>query len=321
MASLGFSLISQNHLSTAVSQVGYEYRNGYHFFHSGIQLKGRYPVMNFYLDYGGEPDILLLNEEADTAMALPNDIQFTAQMYLPLRLNTGKFLSLIQPRINYNFRRDRQYVEEEGEYKDGVHYLYYSLYATSYLRQGLRDILPRLGVTFSGGYYHAPFGNQVYGGASLAGLIAYLPGFLRHQTLKLTFQAQRQYPLDPRRPAFLNLMTLPRGRTGIFGEELTRYSADYVFPIIYPDLELSALLYIKRIRGAFWTDYMTGSNVIITNPSPHYEDKNYLSAGADLVFDVNFLRIPFPVSLGGRFIHEFDTGRSYAEFLYFLQIN
>ena len=183
--SLGVSLISQNHLSTAVSQIGYEYKNGYHMFHSGIQLKGRYPVFNFYFDYGGEPDVLLMNEEADTAMILPHDLTFTAQTYIPFRLNTGKFLTLIQPRIDYQYRRELQYIEEEDDYRAGTHYLYYSLYATSYLRKGARDILPRIGFAASAGYYHAPFDNRVYGAVSILGLTVYAPGFLKHQTLKI----------------------------------------------------------------------------------------------------------------------------------------
>ncbi len=193
--SLGVSLISQNQLSTVVSQIGYEYKNGYHMFHSGIQLKGRYPVFNFYFDYGGEPDVLLMHEEADTAMMLPYDLTFTAQSYIPFRLNTGKFLTLIQPRIDYRYRRELQYIEEEGDYRAGTHYLYYNLYATSYLRKGAREILPRIGFAASAGYYHAPFDNRVYGAVSILGLTAYVPGFLKHQTLKLTMQHQEQYPL------------------------------------------------------------------------------------------------------------------------------
>ena len=114
----GVSLISQNQLSTAVSQLGYEYSDGYHLFHSGIKLKGRYPVLNLYFDYGGEPDVLIM-DEADSVIALPNDLRFTAQTYVPLRFNTGKFLSIIQPQIDYNYRRDIQYVESESRYKTG----------------------------------------------------------------------------------------------------------------------------------------------------------------------------------------------------------
>ena len=318
--SLGVSLISQNQLSTAVSQVGYEYRNGYHMFHSGIQLKGRYPVFSFYFDYGGEPDVLLMNEEADTAMALPRDLSFTAQGYIPFRLNTGKFISLIQPRIDYQYRRELQYIEEEDDYRTGTHYLYYSLYASSYLRKGVRDILPRIGFVASGGYYHAPFDNRVYGAVSILGFTLYTPGFLKHQSLKFSMQHQVQYPLDLSRPAFINLVTLPRGLTGIYGRVLTRYSLDYVFPIAYPDLELTSILYLKRIRGALWADYMKGSDVVIRDPSPHYENMIYSTLGGDLLTDLNLLRIPFPLSVGVRYIFEPENRAGMFQWLFSIDI-
>ena len=236
----GISLISQNHLSTAVSQVGYEYRDGYHLFHSGIQLKGRYPVLNLYFDYGGKPDVLVL-APGDSALTLPTDLGFTAQTYVPIRLNTGKYLTLIQPRIDYNFRRDIQFNESQGTYQTGGHYLHYSLYTTSYLRKGRKDILPRVGVSANAGYYHAPK-SQIFGAVSTGGIIAYLPGPLKHQTIKLSASYQKQFPLDMSRPAFINLISPPRGIHGVFGEVLTRYSADWDSPFYIPILSL-ALFY------------------------------------------------------------------------------
>jgi len=318
--SLGASLISQNLLSTAVSQLGYEYRDGYHMFHSGIQLKGRFPVFNLYFDYGGEPDVLLM-AEGDTLISTPRDMRITAQSYIPFRLNTGKFLTLIQPRIDYSYRRDVQYDEEEGTYRSGAHYLYYRFDALSYLRKGIRDILPRVGLNASAGYYHAPFNNQVYGAVAVGSLIAYLPGPLRHQTFKLSAQYQRQFPLDMSHPAFINLMSLPRGLHGIFGEVLTRYSADYVFPLLYPDLTLTSLLYVKRIRAALWADYMTGTNVIIRDPHPHYEERTYTTIGADLIVDFNLMRISFPISVGGRVSYEPATDSWDLEWIYAIDIN
>lgn len=315
----GISLISQNRLSTAVSQVGYEYSEGYHMFHSGIKLKGRYPVLNLYFDYGGKPNVLVM-APGDTALSLPPDLGFTAQTYVPIRLNTGKYLSLIQPRIDYNFRRDIQYDESQGTYQKAGHYLHYSLFATSYLRKGKKDILPRVGVSFNGGYYHAPK-SQVFGSVSTGGMIAYLPGPLKHQTIKLSASHQKQHPLDMSRPAFINLIAPPRGIHGVFGEVLTRYSADLVSPILYPDLEIGSLLYLKRIRGAVWTDYMTGTNVLVYNPNPHYEDKVYQTVGIDLVADLNIFRISFPLSLGGRVIYEPATGLVSYEGIFSIDVN
>jgi hypothetical protein len=315
----GISLISQNKLSTAVSQVGYEYRNGYHMFHSGIKLKGRYPVLNLYFDYGGKPDVLVY-APGDTLLTLPPDLGFTAQTYVPIRLNTGKYLSLIQPRIDYSFRRDIQYDESRGTYQKGGHYLYYSLYATSYLRKGKKDILPRVGVSFNAGYYHAPK-SQLYGSVSTGRMLAYLPGPLKHQSIRLSASYQKQYPLDMSRPAFINLIAPPRGIHGVFGEILTRYSADWVSPLLYPDLELGSLLYLKRIHGAIWTDYMTGTNVLVYQPNPHYEDKVYQTVGLDLVADLNILRISFPLSLGGRVIYEPATGKLSYEGIFSIDVN
>jgi hypothetical protein len=318
--SLGASLISQNRLSTAVSQLGYEYRNGFHIFHSGIKLNGRYPVANLYFDYGGEPDVLRY-AEGDTIVALPQALNFKVQTYIPFRINTGKFLTLIQPEIDYTYRRELQYNEELESYQQGSHYLYYSLYASSFLRKGVREILPRLGVSLNGGYYHALFNNQVFGSAAMGGITTYLPGPLKHQTFKLAAFYQKQFPLDMSRPAFINLMTIPRGRHGIFGEELIRYSADYVFPVLYPDLEIGSFLYLKRIRGALWTDQLLGTNVIINEPNPHYEDKYYGSYGADLLLDLNLLRIPFQLSVGGRVIYKPESGNFDFEALYAINIH
>ena len=318
--SLGVSLISQNRLSTAVSQLGYEYRDGFHQFHSGIQLKGMYPVVNLYFDYGGEPKVLSY-AEGDSILSLPQALGLKVQTYVPLRINTGRFLTLIQPSIDYYFRRDIQYNENTGTYEQGAHYLYYSLHATSYLRRGMKDILPRIGFNGTGGYYHAPFGNQVIGSVAVGGITAYLPGPLRHQTIRLSAHRQQQYPLDWSHPAFINLISLPRGLYGIFGGTLTRYSADYVFPLIYPDLALGSLLYVKRIRGSLWADHMKGMNVVIREPDPHYEDRQYTTCGADLVVDMNILRIPFPLAVGARVTYEPQTGKLGFEGIYTIDIN
>lgn len=317
--SLGVSLISQNRLSTAVSQLGYEYSDGYHMFHSGIQFNGRYPVFNLYFDYGGPPNVLLM-AEGDSIVSLPNDLRFRAQTYVPLRFNTGRVLSIVQPMIEYSYRRDIQYDESQENYQTGGHYLYYSIYASAYLRKGSKDILPRLGLTPTAGYYHAPL-SQVYGSVTRLGATAYLPGILKHQTLRLSLQYQKQNPLSMSRPAFINLMALPRGLYHIFGEVLTKLSVDYVFPILYPDLELGGLLYLKRIRGGVWTDYMVGTNVIITEPDPHYEDKTYRTLGFDLLGDLHLLRVQFPLSIGGRLIYEPESGNVWTEALFTMDIN
>jgi hypothetical protein len=304
-----------------VSQLGYEYKDGYHMFHSGIKFNGRYPVFNLYFDYGGESNVLRL-AEGDSVISLPQDLGFTVLSYVPFRLNTGKFLTLIQPGIDYYYSRDIQYNESQESYQQGAHYLYYRIYATSYLRKGMKEILPRFGFIVNGGYYTAPFNNQVFGSVAIGGITTYLPGPLKHQTIRLAATYQQQFPLDMSRPAFINLMSMPRGLQGyVHGEILTKYTVDYVSPLLYPDLELGALLYLKRIRGALWADYLVGTNVIVHDPESHYEDRNYMSCGLDLVADMNIFRITFPLSVGGRITYEPETGRVGFEGIFSIDVD
>jgi hypothetical protein len=102
---------------------------------------------------------------------------------------------------------------------------------------------------------------------------------------------------------------------------LKKYTIDYVFPLLYPDLELGSLLYLKRIRGALWTDYLVGTNVIIYDPEPHYEDRNYMTWGLDLVADMNIFRITFPLSMGGRVSYEPETGNIAFEGIFSIDID
>ncbi|MDA9555729.1 hypothetical protein N9R54_05780, partial [Pelobium sp.] len=67
---------------------------------------------------------------------------------------------------------------------------------------------------------------------------------------------------------------------------------DYRFPILYPDLELGPLAYIKRIRGGFFTDF---ENIGKGNGLRSY--------GAELRADMNLLRFYLPnFDLGGKII-------------------
>ncbi len=68
---------------------------------------------------------------------------------------------------------------------------------------------------------------------------------------------------------------------------------------------------------------MKGTDVVIREPSAHYEDQNYTTLGADLLTDLNLLRIPFPLSVGVRYIYEPENRHSMFQWLFSIddQIN
>lgn len=307
----GFTLVSQNLLSTAVGMAGYEYREGMHFLHTGLVLKGRYPVVDLRLNYGGLPEVYKINPTDDVPVN-PNRITFGSNIYVPLRLPTGKYITQLQPLFGYQYSSDLFPDENGNSYKRGTHRLHYRFYASSYLRKGKLDILPRFGITAFAGIRHAPFNEYNFGTLKIAGATVYLPGPIRHQSFRLRFSMQQQ---TPERYLFGNDIQLPRGFKGLNGLDMKLYSAETSFPILYPDLNIEPVVYIKRIRGNLWIDYMEGKDMFITEPSPSLQDRNYLSTGGDLLFDLHVLRIFAEFSLGIRVSYLPETGKFVPEFL------
>jgi hypothetical protein len=186
---------------------------------------------------------------------------------------------------------------------------------------GKKDILPKIGFTASANYAHSPFNSQLYGSEVIGKFSVYLPGILKHQTIKAGLNYYKQYPLSRTRPSFRYLISPPRGMEYIYGLDLIKLSVDYVFPILYPDLDIEGLLYLKRIRGSLWADYMMGKDVIILDPRAHYEDREYTSYGIELLADFHLLRIAFPVSMGGRMAYIPATQKFAFEWIYSVSIN
>ncbi len=315
--SAGATILTQNLLSTVTGMMGYEYRDKMHFLHSGLRLKGRLPVFDISLNYGGPPQVYSMNNTAPEP-PLPGRLTFITNSHIPLRLNTGKFITYVQPFVSYMYASDIYPNEQQTDYETGNHTLYYRLFMSTYLRMGRKDIIPRLGFVAYAGYKHAPFNAHNFGSQRVAGLTLYLPGLLKHQSARLRLISQNH---DPERYLFGNEMPMPRGYKYMTGMDMKLWSADYNFPIVYPDLNLEAILYIKRIRGNLWIDYLNGKDLLIENSHPRWQDRNYTSYGADLLFDFHLLRFFFPLSMGARVGYLPLTEEWVPELLFTIDVN
>jgi hypothetical protein len=65
-------------------------------------------------------------------------------------------------------------------------------------------------------------------------------------------------------------------------------------PLLYPDLALSQLGYIKRVSGNLFYDYGKVGNRL------------YRSTGVEAVFDLNFLHFPDTLRFGVRYAYRID---------------
>jgi hypothetical protein len=315
--SLGATILSQNLLSTAVGMLGYEYSDKTHYIRSGLRLKGRYPIVDMSFNYGGLPLFFRINP-SDTYIVRPNRITFSANTYVPLRLNTGKFISFLQPLVAYQYTSDIFPNADRTGYEKGVHWMRYRLYISSYLRLGMRDILPRLGFTAFTSFRNAPFDKENFGTLRHTGITMYLPGPFKHQTLRLSYNSQLQ---EPENYLFNNELPLPRGIFNIQGLDLKLYRADFTLPLAYPDLSLEPLVYIKRIRANLWFDYLRGKDILVSEPEPGLIEKEYISYGGDILVDFHPLRVYFPFSMGARISYVPESGTIVPEFLFTIDVN
>jgi hypothetical protein len=296
----GITLLSQNSLSTAFASLGFENSNGNNYFHSDFTYKGFYPVISFSSTYGGPPAVALI-EDIDPPAVRPN-LYYSASTYIPLLLTSGKIITGIRPSARFTYNSTYYYHLSERAYKRGILFFEPGIYFYSYLKTAFRDIQPRLGFILDAKYTSSPFENELYGNIKSLQLGFYLPGLLKNQGLRVRGEIQDQH-VDSYYSQ--NNLILPRGyfqRTFI---NMKKISADYVFPIAYPDFSIQPFLYIKRIRGDVFIDYMKGiekyelSGDRLVKSSPEYP----LSQGMEIYADYHIFRFIFELSSGIRFIY------------------
>ncbi len=297
IASLGFTAYSQSTLGTAETMVGYSYHNGFHSGHLKFNYSGFSPKIEFSLDYNDRKNIYIKNfyspgnsNEISTPKSKPY-LESNIRIYYPLNLFGDGWNSGFIPQINWRFTNDYFYSAEKNKNLP----ISFLSYGANYYK--MRPI-HKSGIFPRWGYGSSIMGTFFIGtGKNLSNNIAfntygYLPGITKQQGLKLSLTYQHQFKEKP--IYFSNYTSLPRGYTNITpGKNIIKTTIDYAVPIYLNDLSLSNILYLKRIQAIPFFDYAY-------NSSPSIANYSYYSYGSDILIDLIFLRIDFPISIGVR---------------------
>ena len=318
----GLSLLSQNTLSTLVTSVGYEYsatkRN---VFHTRVTWSGWYPVIESQLDYGESPQVYKLGESVNDPASVQPLIRFSNTIKLPLIFSSGKFTEFLQGSFSSEYMNRYIYLKETDRYDYGQTILNGRLYFSNYQISAYRDIYPRWAQTIDLNYSWAPLDKAIYGRAvSFAGFL-YFPGILKNNGLRLRYEVEKQ---DPAKYLYGSMISFPRGYKDIISTKINFLSADYVFPLLYPDFNIASLLYVKRIRAGLFYDYASGTdnyhfNVLVNNQYStvfHQGNETFSSYGVDLLSDFHLFRIPFMISAGVEASWFKQGGSPVFEFLF-----
>lgn len=313
----GISLLSQNLLSTAFSQLGYEYDQGDHLFHAGFTYRGWWPVLDFRYDYGGSPVINAFAEETPAEVS-PNS-SFSVGSWIPFNLTSSRWITGFQPSIRLSYNSEYFFSPSENRYKRGMTYLTTSGYFYSYQKTALRDLQPRWGLIMDLRARMTPFEDEQFGNIQSLRTIFYVPGLIRNHGLRILLETQKQNPV---RYYFNNQINFPRGYDPLIADRLTRYSFDYVFPLLHPDLRIDPIFYLKRIRAAFFSDYIKGEDFnVLLSENQRLSSAGFHSLGAEFYFDYHLFRLLFPISTGIRFSYLYSSGNYSIEPLFNIYLN
>lgn len=164
-------------------------------------------------------------------------------------------------------------------------------------RMAVRDLNPSLGFMLMA---RAEEGNDISGTKQSGSIRSvdsriFLPGTWHHHSFyhQLAYERQNDRSYEYASPIFYT-----RGTRYVFLQEFAKYSGNYMMPIFYPDYNLSRYLNFKRINFNLFYDALSG----------RYGNVDYRasSTGWESIFEMNVLRLAFPISLGVRGSYVFE---------------
>jgi hypothetical protein len=209
----------------------------------------------------------------------------------------------VRPSISADYLNQYIYIKETGSYDYGQTIITGRFYFSNYDHSAIRDIYPKWAQVVDFNYCLAPFDHKVYGSAISLKTAFYFPGFLPNNGIKIRFEMEKQ---NPEKYLYTNFTSLPRGYSNIYSKQIRLLSADYVLPLVYPDLSIASLLYIKRIRTGLFYDYASGPGSSFyeytsNGLTPLYDSpelESLSSFGLQFLADFHLFRIPFMMSGG-----------------------
>lgn len=199
---------------------------------------------------------------------------------------------------------------------------YYSL-----MKQSTRDINSKLGFAIDYEHYKTLSGD-FDGRLSAMRYTLFLPGVLKHHSLYFRGGVQSR-KINPSLDLYMfsNRISRPRGYAYFTDTDASSILSNYTLPIWYPDIDLGPFLNFKRIKVNLFYDY--GKSRVIQYNLRRNDNSifgevtdvtaKYISYGAEVTFDFNFMRLLNEFEVGVRFVNaeanNLDLGQSKVELI------
>jgi hypothetical protein len=252
---------------------------------------GWYPYVNGGFEYTFSQPISINNVPSNI-----NQLEARIGLSLPLDFTSGRSYKSLLLGTNYVF--EQQIFKDSFKTVFGnpnFSYLHHYLSWSQQIQQAAQHIYPRLGYNFSLNHRYAITlydSYQFIGNASI-----YLPGFTSTHSIVLSGSFQQR---DTTNILFSNRFAGARGYNEYYLSRMWRLSANYHFPILYPDWGFASIVYFHRIRGNAFFDLarVYSKDKTVT--------RDLRSVGGELYFDTNWWN-QYPLTFGVRYSHLLDN--------------
>lgn len=311
--SVGFRFYSNDILKTTSVIGGFDYypKEFAHREYLNLSYAGLYPILSTEISYGQRYNYL--SDTTDTSAYRKLDEKLMAlKISLPLDISRGVFTNTIEMSASYlytwhNFKDEDFYLSSENQAFSAVNI---SFEALSHMQKAPRDIYPQFGQDILVNYTQS-FGKTSFDGNRFSFMSRfYLPGFFRHHSFRISVgYEENEGDYMQSIYLFTKQIVQVRGYPNYIFDQLKKATIDYSFPILHPDLNLGALLYMKRIHSSVFYDRGDYS---------YFQNKTAIeSIGIDMNFETFFFRLPIPMELGFRYSRKLRDNSNRFEFLLF----
>jgi hypothetical protein len=289
-----FAILGENVLSTLYSKAYYTYNTNEKTSSVGISeiFGGWYVQPYINASYTWNRPV---SYNADTTFYY-NQSQAGIGLQLPLNLSFGKEYRYLTLTASANTQNVRWTGLGKGLLQNSdFNYWNARLSYSSQIQQAAQHIYPHFAYTLLADYRSAI--NKYTGHQVLLSGYLYLPGLLASHSLVLSAAYQGRDTMQ--QVSFSNSFPFSRGYTSINYPRMYRLSANYHFPLLYPDWGFGQMLYFRRIRANVFYDYTSGKSLRTGNRFP------FSTAGSEVYFDTRWWN-QLPVTFGFRYSRLLD---------------
>ena len=291
-----FTMYGQNVLNTLQTELKYTFNENER--SQKVGVNGIFGALFPWITAG--TDYTFSRKFSDSIRSLTwNEWNGNIGLRLPLNFSAGKFYRNLDLSTNiYGVALEYDKLSKPAIPSKMISYLQQQLTWSMQLQKSVQQIFPQFALAIKLQNRNAignTNANQFNASTSI-----YLPAIGKTHSLVVALSYQGRDTL--RQYAFSNGFGMPRGYTALNYPRMTRLGLNYHLPLLFPDLGIANVVYVKRVRSNFFYDtgwfksLRTGKTIPLR------------SGGLEVYFDTRWWNQQ-PVTVGFRYSRLLDTNQ------------